>query len=219
MLLQQVGTTGEIHDYSKLIAELKARKVVVSVAADFMALVLLTAPGKQGADIVFGSAQRFGVPMGYGGPHAAFFAAKDEFKRSMPGRIIGVSKDAAGNTALRMAMQTREQHIRREKANSNICTSQVLLANIASLYAVFHGPEGLKRIASRIHRLTDILADGLQKKGSSCAMPTTSTLCAWKWSTKRRCWHAPKRWKLTCAATSITPLASPLMKQQPAKMC
>jgi glycine dehydrogenase len=219
VLLQQVGTTGEIHDYSKLIAELKARKVVVSVAADFMALVLLTAPGKQGADIVFGSAQRFGVPMGYGGPHAAFFAAKDEFKRSMPGRIIGVSKDAAGNTALRMAMQTREQHIRREKANSNICTSQVLLANIASLYAVFHGPEGLKRIASRIHRLTDILADGLQKKGSSCAMPTTSTLCAWKWSTKRRCWHAPKRWKLTCAATSITPLASPLMKRQPAKMC
>ncbi|SQC45338.1 glycine dehydrogenase [Klebsiella pneumoniae] len=165
VLLQQVGTTGEIHDYSKLIAELKARKVIVSVAADFMALVLLTAPGKQGADIVFGSAQRFGVPMGYGGPHAAFFAAKDEFKRSMPGRIIGVSKDAAGNTALRMAMQTREQHIRREKANSNICTSQVLLANIASLYAVFHGPAGLKRIAGRIHRLTDILADGLQKKG------------------------------------------------------
>ncbi len=165
VLLQQVGTTGEVHDYSKLIADLKARKVIVSVAADFMALVLLTAPGKQSADIVFGSAQRFGVPMGYGGPHAAFFAAKDEFKRSMPGRIIGVSKDAAGNTALRMAMQTREQHIRREKANSNICTSQVLLANIASLYAVFHGPAGLKRIASRIHRLTDILAAGLQKKG------------------------------------------------------
>ncbi|MWU81722.1 glycine dehydrogenase (aminomethyl-transferring), partial [Escherichia coli] len=165
VLLQQVGTTGEVHDYSALIAELKSRKVIVSVAADFMALVLLTAPGKQGADIVFGSAQRFGVPMGYGGPHAAFFGAKDEFKRSMPGRIIGVSKDAAGNTALRMAMQTREQHIRREKANSNICTSQVLLANIASLYAVFHGPAGLKRIASRIHRLADILACGLQQKG------------------------------------------------------
>ena len=165
VLLQQVGTTGEVHDYTTLIGELKARKVLVSVAADFMSLVLLEAPGKQGADIVFGSAQRFGVPMGYGGPHAAFFAARDEYKRSMPGRVIGVSRDAAGNTALRMAMQTREQHIRREKANSNICTSQVLLANIASLYAVFHGPHGLKRIASRIHRLTDILAAGLQKGG------------------------------------------------------
>lgn len=165
VLLQQTGTTGEAHDYSALIADLKARKIVVSVAADFMALVLLEAPGKQGADIVFGSAQRFGVPMGYGGPHAAFFAARDEFKRSMPGRIIGVSRDTAGNTALRMAMQTREQHIRREKANSNICTSQVLLANIAGFYAVFHGPQGLKRIASRIHRLTDILAAGLQQAG------------------------------------------------------
>ncbi|MGR2856309.1 aminomethyl-transferring glycine dehydrogenase [Erwinia sp. 1181_3] len=165
VLLQQVGTGGEVHDYADLITELKSRKVVVSVAADMMTLVLLQAPGKQGADIVFGSAQRFGVPMGYGGPHAAFFAARDEHKRSMPGRIIGVSRDAAGNTALRMAMQTREQHIRREKANSNICTSQVLLANIASLYAVFHGPVGLKRIASRIHRLTDILAQGLQQRG------------------------------------------------------
>jgi glycine dehydrogenase len=165
VLLQQVGTTGELHDYSALLAELKARKIVTSMAADIMALVLLTAPGKQGADVVFGSAQRFGVPMGYGGPHAAFFACRDEFKRSMPGRIIGVSRDAAGNTALRMAMQTREQHIRREKANSNICTSQVLLANIASLYAVYHGPQGLQRIAGRIHRLTDILAAGLQKAG------------------------------------------------------
>ncbi len=167
VLVQQVGTTGEIHDYSALFSELKSRKIITSVAADIMALVLLGAPGKQGADVVFGSAQRFGVPMGYGGPHAAFFACRDEFKRSMPGRIIGVSRDAAGNTALRMAMQTREQHIRREKANSNICTSQVLLANIASLYAVFHGPEGLKRIAGRIHRLTDILAAGLKKGGLS----------------------------------------------------
>ncbi|CAI1980777.1 Glycine dehydrogenase [decarboxylating] [Serratia quinivorans] len=165
VLLQQVGTTGELHDYSALLAELKNRKIGTSVAADIMALVLLTAPGKQGADVVFGSAQRFGVPMGYGGPHAAFFACRDEFKRSMPGRIIGVSRDAAGNIALRMAMQTREQHIRREKANSNICTSQVLLANIASLYAVYHGPQGLQRIAGRIHRLTDILAAGLQQAG------------------------------------------------------
>ncbi|WHZ39883.1 aminomethyl-transferring glycine dehydrogenase [Rahnella bonaserana] len=165
VLLQQVGTTGKVHDYTALLGELKSRKIITSVAADIMALVLLAAPGKQGADVVFGSAQRFGVPMGYGGPHAAFFACVDEFKRSMPGRIIGVSRDAAGKTALRMAMQTREQHIRREKANSNICTSQVLLANIASLYAVFHGPEGLKRIASRIHRLTDILAAGLKQGG------------------------------------------------------
>jgi len=165
VLLQQVGTGGEVHDYTDLISRLKSRNVVVSVAADMMSLVLLQAPGQQGADIVFGSAQRFGVPMGYGGPHAAFFAARDEHKRSMPGRIIGVSRDAAGNIALRMAMQTREQHIRREKANSNICTSQVLLANIASLYAVFHGPAGLKRIATRIHRLTDILAQGLQQRG------------------------------------------------------
>ncbi|KAB8305538.1 aminomethyl-transferring glycine dehydrogenase [Rouxiella chamberiensis] len=165
VLLQQVGTTGEVHDYTALLGELKSRKIITSVAADIMALVLLAAPGRQGADVVFGSAQRFGVPMGYGGPHAAFFACVDEFKRSMPGRIIGVSRDAAGKTALRMAMQTREQHIRREKANSNICTSQVLLANIASLYAVFHGPEGLKRIASRIRRLTDILAAGLKQGG------------------------------------------------------
>ena len=164
VLLQQVGTYGELHDYTALMNELKNRKVITCVAADPMALVLLAAPGKLGADVVFGSAQRFGVPMGYGGPHAAFFGCRDEFKRSMPGRIIGVSRDAAGNTALRMAMQTREQHIRREKANSNICTSQVLLANIASLYAVYHGPVGLKRIAYRIHRLTDILAAGLKQK-------------------------------------------------------
>ncbi|WP_407320896.1 aminomethyl-transferring glycine dehydrogenase [Dickeya ananatis] len=161
VLLQQTGTTGELHDYRALMTELKERKVIISVVSDMMALVLLAAPGKQGADIVLGSAQRFGVPMGYGGPHAAFFACRDEYKRAMPGRIIGVSRDAAGNTALRMAMQTREQHIRREKANSNICTSQVLLANIAGMYAVYHGPQGLKRIAGRIHRLTDILAAGL----------------------------------------------------------
>ncbi|WP_413726616.1 aminomethyl-transferring glycine dehydrogenase [Sodalis sp. RH16] len=165
VLLQQVGTTGELHDYRELLAALKARRIVSCVAADMMALVLLAAPGAQGADVVFGSSQRFGVPMGYGGPHAAFFAARDEVKRSMPGRIIGVSRDAAGNTALRMAMQTREQHIRREKANSNICTSQVLLANIAGLYAVYHGPAGLKRIAGRIHRLTSILAAGLTAAG------------------------------------------------------
>ncbi|MBG5919067.1 aminomethyl-transferring glycine dehydrogenase [Providencia stuartii] len=164
-LLQQVGSTGEVHDYSELLAKLKERKIISCVAAEMMALVVLTAPGKQGADIVFGSAQRFGVPMGYGGPHAAFFACRDEYKRAMPGRIIGVSRDAAGNTALRMAMQTREQHIRREKANSNICTSQVLLANIAAMYAVYHGPQGLKLIAERIHRFTSIFAKALEDAG------------------------------------------------------
>ncbi|MEY0496586.1 aminomethyl-transferring glycine dehydrogenase [Providencia rettgeri] len=178
VLLQQVGTTGNVHDYSSLFAQLKERKIVSCVAADMMALVLLTAPGKQGADIVFGSAQRFGVPMGYGGPHAAFFACRDEFKRAMPGRIIGVSRDAAGNTALRMAMQTREQHIRREKANSNICTSQVLLANIAAMYAVYHGPKGLKIIAERIHRFSTIFAKALADAGFTSRHKTWfDTLC------------------------------------------
>lgn len=164
-LFQYCGTTGEVHDYRQLLAALRQKGVISCMAADLMALVLLEAPGKLGADVAFGSAQRFGVPMGYGGPHAAFFACREEFKRSMPGRIIGVSRDVAGNTALRMAMQTREQHIRREKANSNICTAQALLANMAGFYAVYHGPQGLKRIAERIHRLTDILALGLRKKG------------------------------------------------------
>ena len=164
-LLQYPDSRGEVRDLRPLIDALHARQAIACVAADLLSLLLLTPPGELGADVVLGSAQRFGVPMGYGGPHAAFFATRDEFKRAMPGRIIGVSRDARGNTALRMALQTREQHIRREKANSNVCTSQVLLANIASLYAVYHGPEGLKRIAQRVHRLTAILAAGLFAKG------------------------------------------------------
>ena len=164
-LLQYPDSRGEVRDLRPLIDALHARQAIACVAADLLSLLLLTPPGELGADVVLGSAQRFGVPMGYGGPHAAFFATRDEFKRAMPGRIIGVSRDARGNTALRMALQTREQHIRREKANSNVCTSQVLLANIASLYAVYHGPEGLKRIARRVHRLTAILAAGLFAKG------------------------------------------------------
>jgi len=164
-LLQYPTTHGDIRNDSALIAALQAKKAVVAVATDPMALMLLKAPGELGADVVLGSMQRFGVPMAYGGPHAAFFATRDAYKRSMPGRIIGVSKDRRGNQALRMAMQTREQHIRREKANSNICTAQVLLANMASFYAVYHGPQGLKDIAERIHRSADIFAAGLQAKG------------------------------------------------------
>ncbi|WP_137222817.1 aminomethyl-transferring glycine dehydrogenase [Shewanella sp. MEBiC00475] len=171
-LFQYTNRIGQITDYTELFATLRDNKVVVTVAADIMSLLLLKSPGSMGADVVFGSTQRFGVPMGYGGPHAAFFVARDEHKRSMPGRIIGVSKDTRGNSALRMAMQTREQHIRREKANSNICTAQILLANMASFYAVFHGPQGLKTIASRINRLADILAAGLTAKGLTLANNT-----------------------------------------------
>jgi glycine dehydrogenase len=164
-LLQYPASDGRVRDLSGLIEQVHASNALAVVAADLMSLLLLKSPGEMGADVAIGNTQRFGVPMGFGGPHAAYFAIRDEHKRSLPGRIIGVSVDARGNQAYRMAMQTREQHIRREKATSNICTSQALLALMAAFYAIYHGPVALKTIAQRIHRLTQVLARGLAACG------------------------------------------------------
>jgi glycine dehydrogenase len=164
-LLQYPGKTGQIHDISNFITKANLSQIKVAVAADILSLVKLEAPGKFGADVVVGTTQRFGIPMGYGGPHAAYFATKDAYKRNIPGRIIGVTKDVNGNRALRMALQTREQHIKRDRATSNICTAQVLLAVMAGMYAVYHGPKGLQFIADKVHNATSALAKGLEQLG------------------------------------------------------
>lgn len=164
-VLQYPGKHGQVHDYAAFIAKAKANDIKTAFGADILSLVQLTPPGEMGADVVFGTTQRFGIPLGYGGPHAAYFATREEYKRSMPGRIIGVTVDTNGNRALRMALQTREQHIKRDKATSNICTAQVLLAVMAGMYAVYHGPKGLQYIATKVHAGAVSLADALQQMG------------------------------------------------------
>jgi glycine dehydrogenase len=164
-ILQYPGKYGQIHDYAGFIAKAKNNEIKVAVAADILSLVKLTPPGEMGADVVLGTTQRFGIPLGFGGPHAAYFATKEEYKRSMPGRIIGVTIDTDGNRALRMALQTREQHIKRDKATSNICTAQVLLSVMAGMYAVYHGPKGLQNIANKVHAMAVTLEDSLEKLG------------------------------------------------------